>query len=243
MTIDNVKIATDVQKLAPGNLVELYELDATELGAVQVYYFTPMTEDGSEVVFNSITYTPLDFEVEGFETTISGQLPEPLIRLSNVNNSLGAAVVQFNDLINAVLTRRRTFSKYLDGQPGADPEAHYPLEVYVIDQKTIQNKIMIEFKLTAITDFTGVRIPRRQILQNSCNYTYRRWDGTAFDYDDVDQCPYVGADYFDRDGETEIAAADDVCGKRLSDCVKRFPGDGTPVPFGGFPNVAKVRMK
>jgi len=246
MTIENLKIATDVQKLATGNIVELYELDATELGAVQVFYFTPNTSNGSEVIFNGITYTPLDFETEGFEISTTGQLPEPLLRLSNVNNAIGAAIVQFNDLINAVLTRRRTFSRYLDGQPGADPTAQYPAEIYVIDQKTTQNKVMIEFKLSAITDFTGVRIPRRQILRNSCTYTYRRWNSStsSFDYSKVHQCPYVGANYFDTNGDAVVDPADDFCSKRLgSGCVKRFPGDATKIPFGGFPNVAKVRIR
>jgi len=245
MTIDSVDIATDVQTLAPGSIVELYELDATDIGADDVYYFTMNTDAGASVVFNSVTYVPLDFEVDGLEISGTGQLPEPTIKLSNTNNAIGAAVNSLGDLVGATLTRRRTFTKYLDGEPGADPTAQFPTDIFVIEQKTGHNKFFIEFKLVPFVDFTGVRIPKRQVLRDSCPFVYRyiATDSTSFDYANVIGCPYTGGDYFDKNGNVKGSADEDECGKRLSDCALRFPGDSTHIPFGGFPNVAKIRIR
>ena len=259
MGIDSVDIATDVQHLAAGNLISLYELDATDIGASQVYYFTENTDAGSSVVFNSITYLPLDFEVEDLEVSGSGQLPEPTIRFSNVNNAIGAAVNSLQDLVGAVLTRRRTFEKYLDGRPAADPTAQFPIDLFVIEQKLSHNKIFIEFKLVPWLDYTGVRMPKRQVLRDSCSYLYRTWDVDAgdFDYTGVTECPYTletgdpgFPGYTDINGDA-CSAADDDCGKRLSDCTHR--NEANPdlkdsknrftIPFGGFPNVAKIRVR
>jgi lambda family phage minor tail protein L len=244
MGIDSEAIATDVQYLAPGNMVELFELDATDIGADSVFYFTENTDSGGSVFFNSIEYLPLDFEIEGLELSSSGQMPEPTVKLSNVNNTIGTAVNSLEDMVGAILTRRRTFEKYLDGRPAEDPTAQFPVDIFVIDQKTAHNKQYVEFKLVPFLDYTGVRIPRRQVLRDSCSYLYRTYDTDTltFDYTNVDECPYTGSNYFDSDGES-CSAEDDNCGKRLSDCTKRFPGNSTHIPFGGFPNVAKIRIR
>jgi lambda family phage minor tail protein L len=247
MTIDSTSIAEDIQYLAPGSIIDLYELDATNLGASQKYYFTNNTDNGELVVFGGITYYPLDFEIEGLEISGAGQLPEPIIRLSNVNNSIGAAVIGLSDLVGASVTRRRTLTKYLDGETTADPTAQFPLESFVIDQKTAHNKRFIEFKLVSFFDYQGIKIPKRQVLRDYCNFIYRYYDTNIsdFDYSKVLGCPYVSetpGSFWDRDGIACAASADN-CGKRLSDCVLRFPGNDTPIPFGGFPGVAKIRVR
>lgn len=244
MSIDSTAIASDVQYLAPGELIELFELDATDFGAAQVYYFVMATDDGSAVEFNGIEYSPLDFEIEGLQISGTGQLPEPTMKLSNTDNTLGAAINSFNDLVGAKLTRRKTFSKYLDGEPGADPTAIIPPDIFVIEQKTSQNKYFVEFKLVPIIDYQGIRCPKRQVLRDNCPFVYRTpTDSTSFDYSNVIGCPYTGNDYFDVDGNVEGSALDDRCGKFLSSCALRFPGDDTEIPYGGFPSVAKIRVK
>lgn len=245
MSIDSEAIASDVQYLAPGQLIELFELDATDIGAIQVYYFTMATSAGAAIEFNGIEYTPLDFEIEGLQISGTGQLPEPTIRLSNTDNALGAAINSFNDLVGAKLTRRRTFAKYLDGEPGADPTAQFPLDIFVVEQKTAQNKYFVEFKLVPFMDYQGIRIPKRQVLRDNCPFVYRTWtvSPSGFNYDNVIGCPYTDTNYFDYDGGVEGLPEDDICGKRLSDCTLRFPGDDAEVPFGGFPSVAKIRIR
>ena len=243
MSIDSTAISADVQRLVVGEIVQLFELDATDFGADQIFYFTMNTKDGANVEFNGISYTPLDFEIEGLEVSGKGQLPEPTIKLSNTNNALGAAINSFNDLVGAKLTRRKTFKKYLDDEPGANPAAQFPLDIYIVEQKISQNKFFVEFKLVPFFDFQGIRIPKRQIIRESCSFVYRTWDSTSFDYLKVIGCPYQGSNYFDIDGNIEGLPENDNCGKRLSDCALRFSGDTTPIPFAGFPNVAKIRVR
>ena len=59
-------------------------------------------------------------------------------------------------------------------------------------------------------------------------------------YDNPDMaCPYTGSACYTKNGETTTAANDD-CGRRLSDCVLRF-GQENPLPYGGFPGLARIR--
>ena len=43
-----------------------------------------------------------------------------------------------------------------------DPSAEFPKEIYYIDRKSTENRLMVEFELAAPTDLAGVRIPKRQ---------------------------------------------------------------------------------
>jgi len=47
--------------------------------------------------------------------------------------------------------------------------------------------------------------------------------------------------FFDALGQVVTDPSKDRCGKRLSDCRKRFPGR-LPLPFKGFPGLARVRV-
>src|SRR5262249_33318228 len=131
-----------------------------------------------------------------------------------------------------------TFKRYLDGQEDADPTVELFKDVYRISQKVSQNKIFVEWELAAIIDQEGRQLPGRTVLQSSCNFRYRRWTGTEFDYTHV-ACPYVGTNYFDINGNPVTAPALDVPSKRVKTCCqKRFPN--LPLPTGAFPGVNRV---
>ena len=87
---------------------------------------------------------------------------------------------------------------------------------------------MIEWELTAPYDLVGVKLPRRQCIQNVCVWKYR---GT--------ECNYTGTLYFDKNDAPVQTAQLDVCGKRLNSCKIRWAATdkSTPLPFGGFPAV------
>lgn len=239
----NADIASDVQQPSLGKLVSLYIIDCTSLGG-SVHRFVPATISGVAVVFNSLTYLPIDVECTGFEYTSKGQLPRPKIKLSNTTNTMFGVVAQYDDLLGAEVTRRRTFEKYLDGQPSADPLAKFPDDVYTIERKVGQNKYAIEWELSAYMDFEGKFLPKRQVLRDTCVWRYRVWDSTTstFNYDDV-ECPYTSTSVsgmFKKDGTPTTISGEDVCGKRLSDCDLRYGND--PFPFSGFPGVGKLHV-
>lgn len=232
----NAKIKSDIQKLnIQSELIELYELDATSLGG-STYYFVPGTVSGTAVVFNGITYSPLPVEVTGMDWDSDGKLPRPKIRVANVNLTFGAFVNAYNDGIGAKITRKRTFRKYLDEQAEADPNAEFPHDVFYIEQKTAQNKFYIEWELVAPVDIEGRFVPKGQVIA-ICPRIYRRWDGEEFVYNDNNQCPYTGTDYFTEQG-VATTSGNDRCGKKLRDCELRFPNQ--VLPFKGFPGVGQI---
>lgn len=235
----NTKIATDITRPDIGEVISLYQLDTTDLGG-DIYYFTKSTNDGSSVVYNGITYLPIDFEFKDNEYNQDG-LPRPKFRISNVSITLQAEIIAYNNLLGAELTRIRTLKKYLDGESDADPSARFPIDTYILHKKMAHNKLYIEWEVRSPLDNYRTLIPKRQILREICQFQYRTYstETSDFVYSDANPCPYTGTDYFTRDGSS-TTIANDVCGKRLSDCQLRFPSGG--VPFQGFPSVAKIRI-
>lgn len=237
-----MSIATDVQQPSPGTLIALFEVDLTPLGG-EILRFASGTlpaGDGTfkPVVWRGHTYMPAPFEATGFEVSGKGSLPTPTMRVA-ASRELGMLLRTYGDCVGMQITRWRTFTKYLDGEPQADPNAHFVPDVFLISRKVAANKVYVEWELSAAMDQQGVKLPRRLILRDGCLWRYRYWDAAtgAFDYTDA-LCPYTGDACFDLAGEP-CAPEQDSCGKRLSDCTLRF-GD-EPLPTGAFPGVSHTR--
>lgn len=229
-------IAAELHKLAPGAIVELYELDATALGGTITRMHAGTNELRQAVVWQGNTYNPFPIEVSGFEFSGRGQLPRPTVKIANVSGLIGALVRELDDLLGAKFTRKRTLVKFLDAvnfpggvNPTADPTASLPDDVFFVDRKASENKVVIEFELAASFDVAGVTLPRRYIVQNVCPWRYRGAE-----------CGYTGTSYFDTADNAVGSAALDVCGKRLSSCKLRF-GQNDPLPYGGFPAAGLTR--
>ena len=86
-------------------------------------------------------------------------------------------------------------------------------------------------------DQEGCQLPGRQFIKDYCTFIYRTYDAAtgAFDYTNA-SCPYTGTTYFDAQGNAMNIAMHDRCGKRLSDCKKRF-GERNKLYFNGFPGI------
>lgn len=113
----------------------------------------------------------------------------------------------------------------INTNPYADSNQYLDKEVWTVDRKSNENSAFVEWELTAPYDLIGVKIPRRQCIQNVCPWKYR---GT--------ECGYTGTSYFNIKDEPVGTAAADICGKRVSSCKLRFPG-GQAMPYGGFPAI------
>lgn len=147
--------------------IELYTIDATHLNG-SVYRFTPnVLASGSYVVFQTNTYIALPIMTDGWELTATGAQPRPTLAISNVNKILLDAVVTQGDLVGAKVTRMRTFAKFLDGEPTADPNAYIdPVDVYYIEQKVAHNNKIISWQLASPVEAFGQKLPRRQFLKD-----------------------------------------------------------------------------
>lgn len=227
-------LASDVQKLAPGDIIELFELDATDLGG-PVHYFHAGTNDLiATVVFDSIPYVPWPIEASGFELSSKGTLPTPSMKVANITGIIGALCKSLDDLVGARVTRRRTFAKYLDAvnftggvNPSADPAARFPDEIWFVNRKVGETKMFVEFELSSSMDVQGVKLPRRQVIANCCTWKYRG-----------PECGYAGTDYFDLN-DVATTAGNDNCSKRLNACKLRH-GAYAELPYGGFPGAGRL---
>jgi len=233
-----MSITEQQQSFDAGEIVHLFSLDATSLGA-GTYFFTQSAYETVELQWQGNTYTPIEIEAEGFEWQGRGALPTPKIRVSNVNRVFSALVADHGDLLGAIVTRTRTFRRFLDGEVEADPTAHFPTDVYRIERKALQTKVLIEWDLAAAMDQEDRMLPGRQVLRDICTHRYRRWTGAAFDYSKA-TCPYADVSSFDAQGNP-VADDQDRCGKRLSDCKLRFGANAT-LPTRAFPGVARTRI-
>lgn len=233
----NAKIKNDIQQLDIGSdLIDLFEIDATDLGG-GISYLTPMTDgDGGNIDFNGNTYIALPMQVEGMEILGDGKLPRPTLSISNISLAFIGLINTYQDGIGAKVTRLRTFKKYLDGAAGADPSAEFPRDVFYIEQKIVQTKNVIQWELVAPIDIGNQMIPRHQALPY-CQHRYRIYD-SGFDYT-LATCPYTGTDYFNGAGEAVTIAADS-CGRKLSDCELRYSAADDQLPFKGFPVVGQI---
>lgn len=230
-------ISSDIQKLDPGAIVDLFELDSSMIAGGDVLYFhAGVNELGNDVVWQGVTYTRFPIEASGFERSSGGSIPQPRIRVANVTGLVGALARELQDLVGAKLTRRRTFVRYLDAvnftggiNPSADPNCGFPDEVWTVERKASENGIFLEFELSAAFDVAGVLLPRRQCIQNICTWRYRSAE-----------CGYAGGAVATKNDVATSDLAQDDCGKRLASCKLRF-GTYSELPFGGFPGVGLLR--
>lgn len=185
-------LASEIQKLAPSAIIELFELDLSSLGG-EVYRFHSGTNELTQsVVWNGNTYQRYPVVANGFEYSGNGQFPRPKIAVANALSAISALILVYGDLHGAKVTRRRTMARFLDAvnftsgvNPEADPEAEFEPDIYFIDRKSAEDRERVEFELASSCDLVGVRLPRRQIIQNICTWRYRGAE-----------CGYTGAPMF-----------------------------------------------
>jgi lambda family phage minor tail protein L len=216
---------SDLQKPAPSAIIELFEIELFTAihGENTIYRFHDGTnlKDNGQITWAGNGYARMPIEAEGFEYSGTGTLPRPTIRVSNLFGTITTILLALpSGLEGAKLTRIRTLARYLDAVnfPGnvnpygtPDPSAEFPREVFYISQKIRENRDVVEFQCAAAFDLAGVRLPRRQAIANICQWKYRGAE-----------CGYTGVSYFDANDIPVGTLAQDVCGKRLSSCEKRF---------------------
>lgn len=236
-------IREHVQRFDLGDEVTLFELDLTEfdLGIIRL---SPVGDDeaGGVVLFGGQVYAPHPVRAEGFELTTAGSLPRPTFAVANLDNSFTALIEQNDDLHGAVLTRIRTYGRYLDNGAEPDGGAHLPLDVYTLSQKTGHTFEQITWQCCAAMDQEGVELPGRTIVRDYCDHDTRRWDpvAAAYDYTNV-TCPYVAAPK-DVNGDP-CAPEDEVFSKRLKTCCQARFGVNAVLPTRAFPGVARIRIR
>lgn len=248
-------INSDYQKLEPGNAIRLFEVDGTAFGVSDILRFhahsIPHTEaeilaaggDESKLLAKSIWWQGEEFkawpcQIEGIEASTSGSAAQPKLSVANLDGSITALCLHYDDLLQAKVSIHDTLAQYLDaknfqsGNPSADPTQE-KLQVYYIDSKSAETNQIIEFTLSSPMDLQGLMIPTRQ-LHSLCSWCIRGKYRTG------DGCDYAGTLYFDEKNNPVSDPSLDKCSGTLRGCKLRF-GEHEELPFGGFPGTSLIR--
>lgn len=195
-----------------------YELDLMAQGGGIFRFSNGTNELGTDMVWQGSVYYRIPIEAQGFDISGTGKLPRPTLRVANVNQYIGGLSRLYGGLVGCKLTRRRTFAKYLDavnftgGNPTADSTAEFAPDVFYVERLVTENKFKMEWELVAALDLSGIMIPKRQIIANTCTIAYKG-----------PECGYIGG----------IS----TCDKGLNTangCSVHF-GATAELPYGGFP--------
>lgn len=213
---DPLKITSEVQKLEPDALIELFVLDLTELGGELFYFHNQRVQGEGSLVYGGATFVAYPIEAKGFAFNGTEQLATPSISVASLNGLITGLVDQFDDLVGAKLTRIRTFRKHLADGSDPDDTARLSNDVFKVDRKGNQNKLWVDFELASSLDVAGILLPGRRCLVR-CQWTFK--DGV--------NCPYSGPNT--------------TCAKTVAACVENF-GEGAELPYGGFPGLDRVRL-
>ncbi|WP_437888347.1 phage minor tail protein L [Phytobacter sp. V91] len=250
-----MSLNSDYQKLEPGNEIRLYEVDGTAFGVGEVLRFhshniahtsaeiTAAGGDESKLPAKSIWWQGREYkawpcQIEGLEKSTSGSGATPKLTVANLNGSITALCLAYDDLLKAVVTIHDTLAQYLDvrnftaGNTTADPTQE-KLQVWYIDGKNTELNTSIEFRLTSPMDLQGLMIPTRQ-LHSLCVWCIRGKYRTG------DGCDYAGTACFDKNNKPVTDPSLDQCNATLSACKLRF-GASNELPFGGFPGTSLIR--
>lgn len=250
-----MSLNTDYQKLEPGNAIRLFDVDGTAFGIADILYFhtqnIPHSEaeiiaaggDESKLPAKSIWWQGNEYkawpcQIEGIDASTEGSGAEPVLSVGNLDSSITALCLAYDDMLQAKVTIHDTLAQYLDaenfpeGNPTADP-LQEKLKVFYIDAKNSETHEVVEFKLTSPMDLQGLMIPTRQ-LHSLCTWCIRN------KYRSGDGCDYAGTRYFDKHNNPVDDPSQDECPGTLTACKLRH-GESNELPFGGFPGTSLIR--
>jgi lambda family phage minor tail protein L len=130
----------DYQKLEPGNDIRLIEVDGTAFGMSDVMYFhaynIPHTPEeiaaagGDEtrlppksIWWQGTEYKAWPYQIEGLEKSTDGTSAEPKLSVANLDSSITALCLAYDDLVLARVVIHDTMAKYLDDRnfPSGNP--------------------------------------------------------------------------------------------------------------------------
>src|SRR6267142_84253 len=170
--------------LNPSALLEFFLVDMTVLRGPVAYFHAGVYPPGhasqyGDIIWQGQPYAACPLMTEGFAFTTIGTQPRPKLNIANITGAISALCLQFADLCGSKVIRKRTFAKFLDGMPGANPNAYLPDETWFIEQKLGEDREQVSFQLATAFDVDGISLPNRQVTADVCTWSYRG-DGCGF---------------------------------------------------------------
>lgn len=243
----NVKFENCLQRLYPGSIITLIEVDATKFGG-QIYRmhsenvrYTPeelleAQKTGvlppKEIIFRGNAYGARPFGISGIGFTGNGKAEKPKLTLSNLDSRISAMIRSYNGMMQAKVTIWITAAELMDDAGNVEDGAYRKL-VYYVERPSMVNKSIAEFELTSPYDMDGIMIPAR-VTQSVCYWAQRNW------YRSGKGCGYNGNRMFDKDNKPVSDPSLDRCAGTVTACKLRF-GENNPLDFGGAAVASLVR--
>ena len=141
----------------------------------------------AEIVWQGNSYQRLPIEASGFAYSGRGQTPRPQLTMSNFGGITRSGSVidvsgfltiinqttPHNDLLNAKVTRLQMLASSLDNanfSSGTNPfgtpnDDELPQEIYFIERKTTENRLVVQFELVGRLDVENKKLPARQVTR------------------------------------------------------------------------------
>lgn len=175
--IDVGKSLLDIQ---PTAVIELYEL-YFDVQQEPFRFHAGTNTITRNIIWNGNSYYASAIEVEGFEANIVGRLPRPKVTVANSDYIISNILRDYSDFRNGKFVRVKLFLKYLDdanfefsnpyGTP--NPLNYISKEKYLISQKIIENKQLVQFELITPFDLESLETATRAIYGRYCYWQYR----------------------------------------------------------------------
>ena len=128
-----MSLNANYQKLEPGDEIRLFEIDGRAFNMGEVLYFhgynVPHSAEeiiaagGDEAAlpaksiwWQGTEYKAWPCELEGIESSTSGSDAQPTLRVGNIDGSITALCLYYDDMAQARITIHETQKQYLDAQ-------------------------------------------------------------------------------------------------------------------------------
>ena len=187
----NQSIHKEIFELEPSTMLVLYEIVLKDSGGAKYYFHAGENGYSSTIYYGGGTgangYHYIPVKADGFDYA-DDSLPRPTLTFDNTDSFFSLKTRYFKDFIGFEVRRIRTFVKFLhdknfpnDVNPfGSPTEDSFPIEKYVINQKTAENAQVISFELASALEKEGAFIPNRKIVYNTCQWQYRSTIGCGY---------------------------------------------------------------
>jgi lambda family phage minor tail protein L len=157
----------DLRNLSQSSaIVELFTLNATNIGGGVYRFCNYEAMDGGAVYRSGVPFYPMPIIMDGFGRNTTGPASKPTLSVSNVSKELLAVVISLGDLVDAKISRDVVYAKHLDG--GASPDSTQIIEsdVFIVDQKVLHTNRVISWALSVPYDVPGTMLPYRQVFRD-----------------------------------------------------------------------------
>lgn len=157
-------IKQELNKDYVGNIVELFEIDLNPIGESDILRLTAHSE--SNVIWRGNTYVPFPLQVEYAERSNNAAPSRVKLLASTASTLLTSLMLEHGDLVGARVIKWRTLAMYLDAEPTADPNQHWPVERYTIIQRESLSRDGVSWVLANWLDTPNLILPGRQTLRD-----------------------------------------------------------------------------